>query len=222
METSMRRSFSPETALAGEWGRTRDGQTKKRATSSTALIDAIHSVNVHPRGAITNVPAFSARDFEERIFLTGGTHSKEQWLTKGSPNKPYFLSYNAHLTECVGYADNDHPLNVFCDQQKQLCGHANEMWLLFQKLNPHFADRCGPLVFASRTKVKLLQAADLLAASLYRHQTNATDDVLYAMARLVAKENKIFDYNQRGIATAPEAFQRPAKPADPRCYGMAV
>lgn len=195
--------------------------TDKRARDFLdGLIDAIHSVNVYPRGAIINIPAFSSRDLDERIFLTGGTHSAEKWLRKGEPDKPYFLSYHAHLTECVGFADKNHPLNVFCDQQNQLCGHANEMWLLFQQLNPHFTDRCGPLVFGSRMKIKLLQAADLLASCLYRHQTNPTDEICYAMTRLVEKENKIFDYNEKGIAGALEQFQRPRVPADPACYGF--
>lgn len=201
----------------GPYGKWTDKQAREFLDS---LIDAIHSANVHPRGALTNVAAFLARDLEERIALTGGTYDTQRWITKGSPKKPYYLSYHAHLTECVGYADKDHPLNVFCDQEKQLSGHANEMWAIFQKLNPHFSERCGALVFGSRIKIKLLQAADLLAATLYRHATNPTDEVLYAAARLVEKENKIFDYNERGIALALEQFRRPAQAADPRCYGI--
>ena len=111
-------------------------------------------------------------------------------------------------------------MNVFCDQQKQLCGHANEMWLLFQRLNPHFTDRCGPLVFDSRLKIKLLQSADLLAAAFYRQHTNPTEDSFYAMRRLLEKENKLFDYNERGIGLALGTFQRPEKAADPKSYGV--
>jgi hypothetical protein len=64
------KEFFGRDSVGGRVGPYKDWTDRKAIDFLDSLIDAIHAVKIHPRGAITDVEQFNLRDLEERIFLT--------------------------------------------------------------------------------------------------------------------------------------------------------
>ena len=179
------------------------------------LVKSIRKSYVRPVRAYIDVEEFNQRSLDERVWLTFGVRSDAKWKTTGSPIRPHSVYYSPFESCVTEYfqrrAKRGSVLNAFYDQNTDIKAHLQEMWELFQKKNPHWADKCGPLFPVSRKKVKIVQAADLLAYLSHDHLTAGSPECRRVLRAIVGRRPHIFALDKHGINIALQDFVPPRR-----------
>jgi hypothetical protein len=175
------------------------------------LLDAILTSNLKPVGGFVDVNAFMALSLDERKWLTGATWNvkRQRWTSSGSPNRPYYLGFieclegAAHSVKKPGWQVS------FCfDQQNVLAPWA---LLFFQAVKSHkhapLSKRLGDAIFKDKSGVGGLQAADMLAHTIYRLTSTTFTPANIAPELKVVRDafhplvrNRIAIYDKGGLA----------------------
>jgi hypothetical protein len=177
-----------------------------------ALVEAITASHLQAVGGLVDVQAFKALSLDERKWLTGATwnNQRQRFTTTGSPNRPYYLGF----MECLeGAASNvkkhGWQVSFVFDQQNQFAPWA---LLFFQaakkQTQTELSTRLGDITFKSKVGVGGLQAADMLAHTLYRVFTEPFTGINLTAPELMAIttqfdsqiKNRIASYHKRGLA----------------------
>lgn len=119
-------------------------------------------------GASVDIPSFKALSYGERRHLTGGNWdpTKKTFKTHGSPNKPYFLAWQACLIQAHQQSiPNSQVLFVFSRDdasESRAVQHFEEI----RRTQLQFSQRFSSVVYKSPSDSPGLQAADLYAYCL--------------------------------------------------------
>src|SRR5262249_8317912 len=150
-----------------------DGWTDDRARDYLRrLLALITSATVTVVGAIVKVAAFEKLSRNERRYLTGAPFSpfRQRFTLSGAPARPYFAVFSECIVQaakCVKGPGSQ--VNFVFDRQDQLSGHARQLFeYALQKGIPEFREHLGELSFKDKKGIGGLQAADLLAHTVYR------------------------------------------------------
>ncbi len=189
-----------------------DDQASKFAIK---LTKAVRQSGVKPVRSFMDRKEFFSRSVDERVWLTLGRHNDAKWNMTGSPisdHSPYYTPFASCLTDYFDMnARSGLVLNTFFDQNKAIESHALEMYLLFQETHPQWNKNYGPLVPVSRLKVKLVQAADMLAYLTYDQLTAMSEECRLVLRLILGPKARIFAFNKQGIDAALEGFKPPRR-----------
>jgi len=144
-------------------------KTSRRRTTLEALAGAIGaSRKIHP--VIVGVVVSDFRSFSEdqRRFLTGAQIRNREFVSTGSPDRPYFLPFIHCVERLAGYASAGGKVHFFCGLDRPFARYATALFETF-KSDPLAPSRksLGKLLFPKARETPQLQAADLLAHLTY-------------------------------------------------------
>jgi hypothetical protein len=138
-------------------------KSKSRQSTLDALAQVVNaSPKIHPVSVGVAVRDFKSLPQEQRRFLTGARIDKGQFISTGSPNKPYFLPFILCVERVAGYASMGGKVHFFCGLDRQFADYATDLF------NSVKADvRLGDIQFPLAKETPQLQAADLLVHLTY-------------------------------------------------------
>lgn len=136
-----------------------------------SLVQIIMRNRIFPVGNAIIVAEWKEFSLEQRRFLTGAEMRENGKLRgSGSPNKPYYVPFLFCVYNSVRHSGVNEKVHFFAGLDKTFSRHAVALYqgILKDKRIP-VRDLLGNIDFPLSKETPPLQAADMLAYELYRH-----------------------------------------------------
>jgi|GEM_PF-1667440 hypothetical protein len=156
--------------------------TAKRDALLGKLTDAVAAhKKIHPVSSTVILNDFNALTLPQKKLFTGARlDDRNEFITTGCPNKPYFLPFMDVVRNAVSYCPHDPTARVHfaCGVDRPFAEYAATLYndIIENWQSADWKDKLGDISFPLAKKTPQLQAADLLVNLTYHHAIARLND----------------------------------------------